>query len=220
MILGKILFETSSKQVTQLGVVTEFSMPKLSQNSSERCCTSVDALSEAFVEMKSSEGRPDIEEVFHAQYGRIARVIAGVIRDAARAEELAVEVVLKWSRTVKAQDENPEAWLYRAAVRLGLNELRHRTRRERHERFFEFVRTRKMPTPEELFAVQEEQRRVDRVLGALEPRQAELLLLRIQGFSYEELASALNLNPGSVGTLLNRAQQAFQKEYTRRYEKQ
>jgi RNA polymerase sigma-70 factor, ECF subfamily len=181
---------------------------------------SVDALSEAFVEMKSSEGRPDIDEVFHAQYGRIARVIAAVIRDAARAEELAVEVLWKWSRTAKTQDENPEAWLYRTAVRLGLNELRHRTRRERYERFFEFVRTRRTPTPEELFAVQEEQRRVDRVLGALEPRQAELLLLRIQGFSYEELASTLNLSPRSVGTFLSRAQQAFQKEYTRRYEKQ
>ena len=188
----------------------------LSQNSGGRCCTSVDALSETLLDTKARETGPDIEDVFHAQYGRIARVIAGVIRDPARAEELAVEVMLKWSRTPKAQSENTGAWLYRAAVRAGLNELRHRTRRERHERLFSLVR--KTPTPEELFAAREEQRRVDVVLGALDSRHAELLLLRGQGLSYEELASTLGLNPKSVGTFLSRAQQAFRKEYIRRYE--
>jgi RNA polymerase sigma-70 factor (ECF subfamily) len=176
----------------------------------------VDTLSDALVETKSNEGRPDIEEVFHAQYARVARVIAGVIRDPARAEELAVEVLLKWSRSPHAQIENIEAWLYRAAVRVGLNELRHRTRRARRERVFSLLR--KAPTPEELFAAQEEQRRVDVVLSALESRQAELLLLRAQGFGYNELASALDLNPSSVGTFLSRAQRAFRKEYKRRYE--
>jgi RNA polymerase sigma-70 factor (ECF subfamily) len=44
-----------------------------------------------------------------------------------------------------------------------------------------------------------------------------MLILRSQVFSYEELAATLNLNPASVGTLLSRAQQAFRKEYTRRY---
>lgn len=189
---------------------------ELSQNLRRRCCNDVDALSEAFVEMKSSEGRPDIEEVFHAQYVRIARVIAGVIRDPARAEELAVEVLLRWSRTRKIQDENVEAWLYRVAVRAGLNELRYRTRRERHERLFSLLR--KAPTPEELFATQEEQRRVDMVLSVLGNRQAELLLLRSQGLSYDELATALQLNPASVGTFLSRAQRAFREEYMRRYE--
>ena len=47
--------------------------------------------------------------------------------------------------------------------------------------------------------------------------QAELLLLRSDGLSYEEVASALELNPGSVGTLLGRAQRAFRKEYLKRY---
>ena len=177
----------------------------------------MDALSDAFIAMKSNERRPDIEEVFHAQYARVARVIAGVLRDPARAEELAVEVLLKWSRTPKAQDENAEAWLYRTAIRTGLNELRHQTRREKYERLFEFFR--RTPTPEEIFAVQEEQRRVDLVLSMLPARQAELLLLRCQGFSYEELASTLDVNPSSVGTLVSRAQQAFRKEYIRRYEK-
>jgi len=48
-------------------------------------------------------------------------------------------------------------------------------------------------------------------------RQAELLLLRAEGFSYGELASALDLNPLSVGKLLSRALQTFRKEYLKKY---
>src|SRR5882762_6969848 len=59
--------------------------------------------------------------------------------------------------------------------------------------------------------------RVRFVLSIIEPRQAAFLLLRSQGFSYDEVASTLNLNPASVGTLLSRAQQAFRKEYIKRY---
>jgi len=47
-----------------------------------------------------------------------------------------------------------------------------------------------------------------------------LLLLYSHGLSYDELASALNLNPVSIGTLLSRAQQTFRKEYTKRYGQQ
>jgi RNA polymerase sigma-70 factor (ECF subfamily) len=91
-------------------------------------------------------------------------------------------------------------------------------RQERYERLVAFVR--RSPTPEELLAARQEQDRIRRVLGALEPRQAELLLLRSQGLSYEDVAAALKLNPASVGTLLSRAQQAFRKEYVKRYGQQ
>ncbi len=177
----------------------------------------MDAVSEAAVEPKPNEALFDIETIFRAQYQRVARLIAGVIRDPARAEELAVEVFLKWSRTPNAQGENAEAWLYRVAVRVGRNELRRRTRRSRYESLFDFVRG--TPTPEELLSAREEQQRVDVVLSVIEPRHAELLLLRSHGLTYDELAAALRLNPGSVGTFLSRAQQAFRKEYTKRYEK-
>ena len=55
------------------------------------------------------------------------------------------------------------------------------------------------------------------MLAALPRRQAELLLLRSDDGSYDELAAALSLNPASVGTLLARAKQAFRKEYVKRY---
>jgi len=165
--------------------------------------------------MSSDEGRLDIETIFRAQYERIARVIARVLRDPARAEELAVEVFLKWSRNPKAQGENSQAWLYRVAVRAGLDELRRQTRRTRREGIVRIVRT--SPTPEDLRASKEDQERVRAVLAAIQPRQAELLVLRSHDLSYGELAGALDLKQASIGTFLSRAEQAFRKEYIKRY---
>jgi RNA polymerase sigma-70 factor, ECF subfamily len=161
----------------------------------------------------------DIETIFHAQYIRVARVIARIISDPSRAEELAVDVFLKWSRHPNAHGAHAEGWLYRTAARLGLDELRRQTRRAKYERLFGLV-TLRTPTPEDVRAVTEAQAHVRTVLSAIAPRQAQLLLLRSEGLSYGELASALELNPASVGTLLARAQQAFRREYVTRYGEQ
>ena len=94
----------------------------------------------------------DFEQTFRAQYERIARVIAGVVHDSARAEELAVEIFLKFWRNPKAHGENANGWLYRAAVRKALDELRRRNRRARYESLFRFRSP--VPTPEEQFKIE------------------------------------------------------------------
>lgn len=177
----------------------------------------MDALSEAVVELDPSDTRAETERIFRKHYPSLARVIAKVIGDPGRAEELAVEVCLKWSAARRAPSEDGERWLYRAAVRTGLNEVRQRMRRSRYERLVSLIRGPVPPTPEELATLRQEQQRVRYVLAAMDRRKAELLLLRSEGSSYEELAQLLDLNPASIGTLLSRAQQAFRKEYTRRY---
>ena len=170
----------------------------------------------------ANQTRVDLETIFHAQYRRMCRVIARVLRDPARAEELAVEVFLKWARHPDAHGENAVGWLYRTAVREALDELRRQAHRARYERLFAFVpsgRGKRPPTPEDLQSAKEDQEAVRQVLSALDSREAQLLLLRSEGFSYDEMASTLDLNPASVGTFLARAQQAFRKEYVKRHGK-
>jgi RNA polymerase sigma-70 factor, ECF subfamily len=157
----------------------------------------------------------DLESIFRAQYERIARIIGRVIRDPARAEELAVEVFLRWPQHSDSVD-NLEGWLYRTAVRIGLDELRRQSRRRRYEGMLGLLRRRE-PTPEEIHQTNQEQDRVRAVLLSIGRRQAGMLLLRSQGLSYAELASALQLNSSSIGTLVSRAQQSFKKEYVKRY---
>jgi RNA polymerase sigma-70 factor (ECF subfamily) len=160
----------------------------------------------------------DFEAFFHAHYPRIARTIASLLGDPARAEDLALESFWKLWRNPKAQGDKAGGWLYRTAVRMGLNELRRNGCRIRYESQADLAPT--PPTPEEAHSAAEVRRQVRAVLAALDDRQAELLLLRSGGLSYAEVAAALSLNPASVGTLIARAQQAFRKEYIKQHGEQ
>lgn len=161
-----------------------------------------------------------LAELFDAEYLRVAKLMASIVRDPARAEELAVEVFLRWASAEPGlRGGAAQAWLTRTAVRLAVDELRRQVRRANVERLLACFR-RRVETPEDLHAAAEEQARVRQVLAALSHRAAQLLLLRQQGLSYQELASALALHPASVGQHLVRAQQAFRKEYVKRYGEQ
>ena len=74
--------------------------------------------------------------------------------------------------------------------------------------------------PAEIVESNEQQRRVRQVLAQMKPRQAKLLTLRHSGLSYQELAVTLNLAPGSIGSLLTRAERAFAQRYRLAYPEQ
>src|SRR5262249_26041484 len=100
-------------------------------------------------------------------------------------------------------------------TRAALDELRKNLRRKKYEELFSFRRT--APTPEELQLEKEENLRVRTVLARMKKSQAELLILRSNDLTYDEIAEALNLNRASIGTLLRRAEEAFRKEYVKKY---
>ena len=158
---------------------------------------------------------PDFETVFRQYYTRMARLIARMVRDPGRAEELAVDVFCSLLRSPRVLAGNPGAWLHRAAVRAGLYEIRRLARRDRVAHLV--GRGEPPPDPAQVHEAAEEQQQVRAVLAGMDRRKAEMLVLRSGGLSYEDLAAALDLNPASVGTLLSRAQEAFRKEYIKRY---
>lgn len=168
--------------------------------------------------MQSRETTFDFEAFFHAQYVRAARTVARVTGDPSRAEDLASEAFWKLWRNPQAHGDAAVGWLYRTALRLALNELRGRERRGRYERLSSSAAS--VATPEEAHAAAEERGQVRAVLADLDSRDAELLLLRAGGLSYNEVAATLEINPASVGTLMARAQRAFRKEYVSRYGEQ
>jgi len=187
----------------------------LSQTRCGWCWYIVNAPSGAIDPVEIQADSFDFEAFFHAHYERIARVVARVVGDHGRAEDLAAEAFWKLWRTPQVHGESAGGWLYRTAVRLGLNELRSGRRRVRYEALAGVPPD--SLTPEEVHAAAEERDQVRQTLAVLRDRQAELLILRSSGLSYDELAAALGLNPGSVGTLIARAQQAFRKEYIKLY---
>lgn len=69
------------------------------------------------------------------------------------------------------------------------------------------------PSPDDQVLAEERRDRVRRALDRLTERERGLLLLRHEGYSYRQLAEALDLTESSVGTLLARAKAAFRAAY-------
>ncbi len=51
---------------------------------------------------------------------------------------------------------------------------------------------------------------LERIQGLLSRRELECVLLRIQGYKYAEIADSLSISPGSVASLLWRAQRKLE----------
>lgn len=157
------------------------------------------------------------ETVFLEHYPRIYGVLFRLVGDRAEAEDLALEAFWKLWERIPARPENLGGWLYRVAVRLGYNALRAARRRGHYEESAgrEALVFDAPADPAQTAERRAERARVRAVLSQLPPRDAQLLLLRHSGLSYKEIAATLGLAPGSVGTLLVRAEKEFERQYQR-----
>jgi RNA polymerase sigma-70 factor (ECF subfamily) len=157
----------------------------------------------------------EFEAAFSEHYNRVYGVLFRLLGNRAEAEDLTVEAFWRlWERAPRNR-ENLGGWLYRVAMRLGYNALRAARRRERYElqAGVEALETNGSPDPSHSLEQQQERARVREVLSRMNDRNAQLLVLRHSGFSYREIAGILGIAPGSVGTLLARAEAEFQQGY-------
>jgi RNA polymerase sigma-70 factor (ECF subfamily) len=151
--------------------------------------------------------------LFLRYHTQVYKVAYGLVGRREEAEDLAQETFIELYRNAPALDRDPTLlpWLCRVALNKGYNALRgERRERERVERW--------AVMPEQVDPVaevlrSEERAKVRDVLRGLPGRQSELLLLRHAGLSYAEVASVIDVAPGSVGTLLVRAERAFVAAY-------
>jgi RNA polymerase sigma-70 factor (ECF subfamily) len=164
---------------------------------------------------RTIESADKFNQLFAANYTALTRIVYRVVGDIGWAEELAAEAFWKLHRNPPASDQNLCGWLYRTGLRLALDNLKKRKRRAHYEALAPAPEV--TQSPEEALEQLEQQVRVRQALAALKPEQAALLVLRSEGYSLDEMASILTLNPSSVGTLLARADVAFRKEYVNRY---
>ncbi len=156
------------------------------------------------------------ESIFHSYYPAIFRLLVGLLGSAADADDVAQEVFLKLYRRPLSADRqhNLGAWLYRVATRLGYNALRGQGRRHRREELWEHRRQADAGSGPEQNALQAEtQTEVRQILAQLPFKQAQILFLRHHGLAYKEIAQIVGCKPGSVGTLLARAERAFEARY-------
>ncbi|MBN1934975.1 MAG: sigma-70 family RNA polymerase sigma factor [Anaerolineae bacterium] len=151
------------------------------------------------------------DDLFETYWPKVCATLYRLTGDWDDAQDLALEVFYRLHQRPPKDSSRVSSWLYRVATRIGFNALRARQRRWQYEAQAEQVRLeQEIPLdPSVQVEQQETQQRVRRALSEMRPRAAQLLILRHSGLSYAEIADALNVAPGSVGTLLARAESEF-----------
>jgi len=157
----------------------------------------------------------DFDAIFHEQWDSVYAVIYRIIGDSAQAEDLALETFMRLYRRPPRTRINLQGWLYRVATNLGLNHIRSKKRREQYEIEAGKISLEVAPpeNPDVVVERIEKQQRVRQVLSQIKARSAKILVLRYSGLTYAEIAAAVGVSPKSIGTLLARAEQEFERKY-------
>jgi RNA polymerase sigma-70 factor, ECF subfamily len=194
-----------------------------------------DAAGEAKAALPASAGADvmeDPEAVFarlFAQYEQpIYQYVYRLLGDAEDARDFTQDAFVKAYRklpeTLAKGEFQPQAWLYRIATNVCLDELRHRklVKWQPWESFVSLFHPSQVARDNpERDALQDETRHeVEAVLDRLSPRyRAALILREYHGLGYEEIAQVLGTTRTAVKTLLLRARESFRYHYVKTHPK-
>jgi RNA polymerase sigma factor (sigma-70 family) len=157
------------------------------------------------------------DDLFLEHWGSIYRLLERMTGDPSEAEDLALETFFKLYQHPPKTGEgyNLGGWLYRVATNLGLRSIRSLNRRKQYEMEAgkEYMEDLPENKPAEILEKKEDHLQARSALAKMNPRNADLLVLRYSGMSYKDIAKAMRLSPTSIGPLLLRAEHEFEKAY-------
>lgn len=157
---------------------------------------------------------PDrLRALFSSYHQPLVRFLTRQLGDRDWAEEIAQETFVRALQQRRIASER--SWIFAVAMNL----MRDETRRDaRHRRQLELMRDEAkaasvvMPGPTS-WERDEERAMARQAVETLAERDQDALLMREEGLSYEEIAAALDLSVGSVGTTLSRARRRLMEAY-------
>jgi RNA polymerase sigma-70 factor (ECF subfamily) len=154
------------------------------------------------------------ERLFITEYPRVVAIANRVLASRTEAEEVAQEVFLAFHRSHDAEAAYAAAWLHRAAWHSALNVVRGNRRRQVREEVNGLPDDHGASDPQAIVERAEQRQMVREAMRRLPKKSAAVLALRYSGLSYAEVANALGVSIGQVGTLLRRAETRLRTEVT------
>jgi RNA polymerase sigma-70 factor (ECF subfamily) len=169
--------------------------------------------SERWERPDGGSGMAAFESFFRDHYRAVVRLAYSVVGDSQGAQDVAQDVFLAAYRRFPGDYGQAAGWVRVAAVHAALNVLRGERRRDKRQLLVQVVSS--LPSAEDTVIDRERREEVRRALRRLPRRSAAILVMRHGGMSYVDIAEALGVKVGNVGTLLRRAESALRKEMDR-----
>jgi RNA polymerase sigma-70 factor (ECF subfamily) len=151
----------------------------------------------------------DVERLFRTYNAALVRYLTRRLGDRDWAEEVAQETFVRALRQTSIQNER--AWLFAVATNLVRDEARKDVRRRKHLALLAEEEREAIEEPAETTLERAQEAALAR--KAVDERDRLALLMREEGLDYNEIAEALQLSPGSVGTTLSRARRRLVESY-------
>jgi RNA polymerase sigma-70 factor (ECF subfamily) len=154
----------------------------------------------------------DADRLFHTYHAPLVRYLTRRLGDRDWAEEVAQETFLRALRQETIVNER--AWLFAVATNLVRDEARTQARRRRHLALLaEEERDAVAEQPVTPMERAQEAALARQAVESLAERDRLALLMREEGLDYPEIAEALGLSVGSIGTTLARARRRLAETY-------
>lgn len=154
----------------------------------------------------------DFDALYRRLQPSLFRYLERLTGDTDVAEDIAQEAFVRLLSRPDLTDEAARLWLFTVATNLVRDRGRSTARRARLLSAVP-VEPPRSPTPHEELERKERVGLVRAALDTLAERDRQMLLMREEGFRYGEIAEAVGVAPGSVGTLIARALRRFTEVY-------
>jgi RNA polymerase sigma-70 factor, ECF subfamily len=145
-----------------------------------------------------------LEAIYRQHYIQIYKFCYRMLGNREAALDVAQDTFLKMMNRMNHRNqpvENPQAWLYKVAGNLCLNELSKNRLHQDREKQIDTERV-NHSTPETELIENEKRGRVENAISQLEPKQLMLIMMYNDGLSYREMAEATVIREQSVGKTL------------------
>ncbi len=147
---------------------------------------------------------------FDKEYPGLYRYALYLTRDPETAQDLCQEAFIRWFNLPDPVGvDNPAAWLKKVLSNLAMNHFRHQKVRSKWEVDCADDRLEGYASMENDLTRME----VEDALAKLSDKDQMLIKMRVSGMPYKEIAEALHVSIGSVGTMLARAMARFKVAY-------
>lgn len=151
-----------------------------------------------------------LTQLYHEYYASLVRMLYRRTGDRDRAEDLAQET---FARALQSPPDNPRPWLFAVALNLVRDDGRRAVRQGRRLELYREEGPKSAPAPDQTLEEFEQTVAVRAALDTLATRDREALLLKAEGFDYDEIAATLGLAKGAIGTTLSRARRRLVEAY-------
>lgn len=153
----------------------------------------------------------DYDALFKRLHPSLFRYLHRLTGDADVAEDVAQEAFVRLLRQ-RLSEAEVRPWLFTVAMNLVRDGARKTERRNRLLTTAPALVT-AIRMPDENIEQAERVEAVRHVLNQMSERDRQLLLMREEGFRYDEIAAVVGVAPASVGTLIARALRRFVNLY-------